>query len=60
MTNEQIKLLADDALNIACAYIQDNLGQDDGGNAAMYFSDDKVLNAFADYIRFELASMASE
>jgi hypothetical protein len=53
-TDQEIKTLANDALDAACNVIQEKLGQTDGGLAGIFFSDDDVAGKLADYIRAEL------
>ncbi len=54
---KQIKEVAYDALNDACYLMQNKLGITDGGYASVYFSDDKVMDIFKDYIDRELENM---
>jgi hypothetical protein len=56
-TNEEIQLIAENALNKAILHIQDHLGQTDGGVAGIYFSGDKehlILQILKDYISTEI------
>lgn len=55
LTETEIIELAEEALNAACLHIQDAIGQDDGGVAALYFSGDRARDMFAAYIRSEIA-----
>lgn len=54
MTQAEIDDLADDALNYAVRYIQEQLGIEHGDFAGIFFSDDLVQNIFAEYIRGEI------
>ena len=54
---KQIEKVAYDALNEACYSMQTKLGITDGGYASVYFSDDKVMDIFKDYIDRELENM---
>ena len=54
MTKEQIRDLADEAMDAACAHIQQKLGQDDGGIAAQVFSDNRARDLFVAYIQTEI------
>lgn len=52
-----IYALANDALNAACAFIQDALQISDGGGAGLFFTGETeaaILKALSDYIEFEL------
>lgn len=53
LTLKQVEDLAEEALNAACLVIQNAIGQTDGGNASIFFSDDEVRNAFISYIWYE-------
>ena len=56
-TKEEIRTMAEHALNAACESIQDALGQTDGGMAGMYFSgstEEVVIAIFESYIRTEI------
>jgi hypothetical protein len=58
MKNQQIHDLADVAANHVIAFIQNKLGQTDGGLAGLYFSDndrwDRLINILSDYIQHEI------
>lgn len=57
MTQDEIRDLADDALNVACKHIQDKLGVPTGDVAGMFFSgkaDDDIRALLESYIRSEL------
>lgn len=54
---KQIEALAYDALNEACFVMQTKLGITDGGFASHFFSDDKVMDIFKNYIDRELENM---
>ena len=54
---KRIKEVADDALNEACYSMQTKLGITDGGYASVFFSDDKVMDIFKDYIERELGNL---
>lgn len=57
---EEIESLAEDALNAACLLIQNHIGQTDGGNASIWFSDDVVLNNLKAYIKYEQIECGEE
>lgn len=52
--DKQIDSLAYDALNEACYLMQNKLGITDGGFASVFFSDEKVMDIFKEYIDREL------
>jgi hypothetical protein len=55
---EDIELLAWDALNAACANIQDAIEQPNGDVAGVFFSGEKgeqILSILQEYIRLELS-----
>ena len=54
---KQIEEVAYDALNEACYSMQTKLGITDGGYASVFFSDDKVMDIFKDYIDRELGNL---
>ena len=54
MTKEQIRDLADEAMDVACAHIQKRVGQNDGGIAAQVFSDNRARDLFIAYIETEI------
>lgn len=57
MKSSDIAELAEDALDAAVAFIQDELGQTDGGFAALWFSGQReamVKAILSDYIRAEI------
>ena len=55
LTSKELRNLADNALNIAVAHIQDQLGQSDGGFAGMWFSGtetyawNQIVDVLTDY-----------
>jgi hypothetical protein len=51
-TDSEIDNLADEALNALCLYVQDRLGQTDGGNASMYWSGRESI--IKDYVENEV------
>lgn len=56
----KIENLTDGALNAACLYIQDQLNQTDGGDAAIFFRGipgDEIKALLAEYIRFEMCGL---
>ena len=56
-TEDQIKTIAENALNAACLSIQNELGQTDGGIAGIYFSGiraDAILSILSGYIHTEI------
>lgn len=56
------KQLADDALNLAVAHIQNRIGQQYGDNAGIFFCAewDALVSKFTDYIDYELAEFKRE
>jgi hypothetical protein len=55
-----IELIAENALDAACAYIQDELGQKHGDVAGVFFSGktkDVVMSILESYIRTEINFM---
>ena len=57
MKDEQIRWLADQALNEACRHIQDVIGIDTGDVAGMFFSGDnkdQIEEILREYISLEL------
>lgn len=52
MTDEQINELADDALNALCLYVQERIGQTDGGIASMFWSGREDI--IKDYVKTEV------
>lgn len=54
LTEDQIRHLAYEALDTAVAHIQHRLGVETGDNAGVFFSGDRTLKVFRDYIKFEL------
>ena len=61
MNKHDIGELADEALNAACALIQDRLGQTDGGFAGIYFSGDHLIREIlTDYIWKEIEGLKYE
>lgn len=53
---ERSRQLAEEALNAACALIQDRLGQTDGGLASLYFDDNHLIyEILIDYIGAEIS-----
>jgi hypothetical protein len=58
MTPKTKATLAIEALDAACKHIQDQIGQDDGGVAAIFFSGtegETIVNHFLKYIELELS-----
>ena len=56
-TNDDVHLIAENALNAAILSIQDELGQTDGGIARIYFSGDReeeILSLLKSYIKTEI------
>jgi hypothetical protein len=56
-TNQEMQLIAENALNAAIFSIQEQLGQTDGGLAGIYFSGDKehlIMEILKDYISTEI------
>lgn len=61
-SEQGIQELADNALNAACANIQEALGQEDGGVAVGFFSDQsyqEILAILRQYARQEIRFMQS-
>lgn len=57
MTQDEIKILAENALHQACAFMQDALGQKYGDIAGMFFTgekEDEIQAIFEDYIKTEI------
>ncbi len=57
MTEDNVRDLAGDALNVACKHIQDIIGVETGDLAGMYFSgsvQDDIEAVLRDYIIMEL------
>ena len=57
MTSEEVFALADDAAQAAVAFIQDRVGQTDGGLAALHFSGERwdlLVDTLCAYIRTEI------
>jgi hypothetical protein len=57
MTPQQRAELAVGALDAACLYIQEKIGQDDGGVAGLFFSGseaEQIIRSFCQYIDLEL------
>ena len=56
-TQDDIHMIAENALNAAILSVQDELGQTDGGLAGIYFSAHReavVLDILKSYIQFEI------
>jgi hypothetical protein len=51
-TDPEIDNLAEDALNALCLYVQERIGQTDGGNASMYWSGREEI--IQDYVEYEV------
>jgi hypothetical protein len=51
-TDPEIDNLAEDALNALCLYVQERIGQTDGGNASMYWSGREDI--IQDYVEYEV------
>lgn len=51
-TDPEIDNLAEDALNALCLYVQERIGQTDGGNASMYWSGREEI--IQDYVEYEI------
>ena len=63
MKDEQIRWLADQALNEACRHIQDVIGIDTGDVAGMFFSGDnkdQIEEILREYISLELQIKSHE
>ena len=57
LTKEQRDMLAEKAIEKACEYIQQEIGQDDGGTASMFFTGktySDTLDTFTEYIDEEM------
>jgi len=62
MTPKQRAELAMAALDAACLHIQEQLGQDDGGVAGIFFSGpegEQIVRTFDQYIQLELSMKES-
>ena len=58
MTQDEIRILAENALHHACSFMQDALGQKHGDIAGMFFTgekEDEIQAIFEDYIRTEIS-----
>ena len=56
-TQDDIHMIAENALNAAILSVQDELGQTDGGIAGVYFSGNReeiILDILKSYIQFEI------
>jgi hypothetical protein len=51
-TDPEIETIAEDALNALCLFVQDRIGQTDGGNASMYWSGREDI--IQDYVEYEV------
>lgn len=51
-TDPEIDNLAEDALNALCLFVQERIGQTDGGNASMYWSGREDI--IQDYVEYEV------
>jgi hypothetical protein len=51
-TDPEIDNLAEDALNALCLFVQERIGQTDGGNASMYWSGREEI--IQDYVEYEV------
>lgn len=51
-TDPEIDNLAEDALNALCLFVQERIGQTDGGNASMFWSGQEDI--IRDYVEYEL------
>ena len=62
MELQEKKQLADDALNLAIAHIQNRIGQQYGDNAGMFFCGewDALVSKFTDYIDYEFEELKRE
>jgi hypothetical protein len=60
MNDNDIKILAENALHQACSFMQDALGVKTGDIAGMFFTgekEDEIQAVFEDYIRTEIQFM---
>ena len=56
-TQDEVHIMAENALNAAILSVQDELGQTDGGVAGIYFSgnrEDIILEILKSYIQIEI------
>jgi hypothetical protein len=56
-TDPEIESLAEDALNALCLFVQERIGQNDGGNASIFWSGREDI--IADYVESELINMGN-
>jgi hypothetical protein len=56
-TDPEIENLAEDALNALCLFVQERIGQTDGGNASIFWSGREDI--IADYVESELIAMGN-
>jgi hypothetical protein len=56
-TDPEIESLAEDALNALCLFVQERIGQNDGGNASIFWSGREDI--IADYVESELIAMGN-
>ena len=56
-TDPEIESLAEDALNALCLFVQQRIGQNDGGNASIFWSGREDI--IADYVESELVAMGN-
>ena len=56
-TDPEIDNLAEDALNALCLYVQQRIGQTDGGVASMYWSGREEI--IQDYVEYELVMLGN-
>jgi hypothetical protein len=56
-TDPEIDNLAEDALNALCLFVQERVGQTDGGNASMYWSGREDI--IQDYVEYEIVMLGN-
>lgn len=56
-SDSEIDQLAEDALNALCLFVQDRIGQTDGGNASMFWSGHEGI--IRDYVENELVMLGN-
>lgn len=56
-TDPEIENLAEDALNALCLFVQQRIGQTDGGNASIFWSGREGI--IEDYVESELIAMGN-
>lgn len=55
-TQAEIERLAEDALNVMCAYVREQIGQTDGGVAGMFWDNERMRSIIVDYVATEISN----